>query len=829
MEVVTFIALILLVIILLKLNSSFKRYSKQHTDEIKDIKDALKSINRKLEGAEIPVPEFDKEETPPEVQSSEIEKEDVSAADAVHDVSSIPPLPPPIQKTHSEEIAEEAFETVAEKTEEHKVHIPEISETANNPKKTFMQKHPDLEKFIGENLINKIGIVILVLGLGYLVKYAIDKNWIDETARMAIGVLSAGGLIAIAHRLRKDYKPFSSVLIGGGLALLYFTISLAFHTEGYPLYQMQTLSFIILIFITIFAVLLSIVYDRIEIAILAIVGGFASPLILSTGQGNYIVLFSYIMLLNMGMLVLSYFKKWRLVNIVALVFTVLLFGLWLTGELMHDSYNKFIGAIFFATAFYIVFFLMNIIYNLKYQLRFKGLDVSLLLSNTAAYFSFAMLMLSHIHSGDYEGVFPVLLAAFNFIFAYFVYHRKSTDKTLLFLLIGLVFTFITLAVPLQLEGNYITLFWSVESVLLLWLAQKSEFKVMKSGSVIVLLLMLLSILMDWNHAYQTTAFFSDDYVKLLPIVFNKMFITSMVSVLSLLLTSYLLKKEGPQFMEFVPTRIYRLIIIFLSIFVAYTAGLLEVNYQAFHYFGGASQSVAAFTYNALFVLGLLIYERMQKSKIISVTVAVLSTVFVLLFLVALSSVYAKSVYAIISGGEIYTNMLLIFRWISILAVYAISILLFRLSKRLNPSVRFDLTKVSLVFLVFTIIYMLSADLDSIGVLMANSKDVLAHTQKTGYAIIWGISSFVLMIIGMKRKNKSLRILSLVLFALTLVKLFVYDISEISKGGKIVAFILLGVLLLIISFMYQRLKFLVIKDDYTEQEKTVENNDNTTIE
>lgn len=122
-------------------------------------------------------------------------------------------------------------------------------------------------------------------------------------------------------------------------------------------------------------------------------------------------------------------------------------------------------------------------------------------------------------------------------------------------------------------------------------------------------------------------------------------------------------------------------------------------------------------------------------------------------------------------------------------------------------------------MVFTILYILSADLDTIGLLITKNTDILRHTQKTGYTILWGVSSFILMILGMKLKKQSLRIFSLVLFAITLIKLFAYDISNISEGGKIVAFILLGILLLIISFMYQKVKKLVIDDEPVLKEDT----------
>ncbi|HET9433839.1 MAG TPA: DUF2339 domain-containing protein, partial [Chitinophagaceae bacterium] len=93
----------------------------------------------------------------------------------------------------------------------------------------ILKTETDLEKFIGENLLNKIGITVLVLGISFFVKFAIDKNWINETARVIIGLIAGGILIGIGHQIRNSYRSFSSVLMGGGLTVFYFTIAYAFH------------------------------------------------------------------------------------------------------------------------------------------------------------------------------------------------------------------------------------------------------------------------------------------------------------------------------------------------------------------------------------------------------------------------------------------------------------------------------------------------------------------------------------------------------------------------------------------------------------------------
>src|SRR5690606_23797780 len=118
----------------------------------------------------------------------------------------------------------------------------------------FFERNPDLEKFIGENLANKIGIGILVLGIGFFVKYAIDQDWINEIGRVFIGIVAGGILLGIAHKMRKTFAAFSSVLVGGGLAVLYLTIAIAFHE--YEIFN-QTVAFVIMVVITAFAVLLS--------------------------------------------------------------------------------------------------------------------------------------------------------------------------------------------------------------------------------------------------------------------------------------------------------------------------------------------------------------------------------------------------------------------------------------------------------------------------------------------------------------------------------------------------------------------------------------------
>jgi uncharacterized membrane protein len=226
-----------------------------------------------------------------------IEKQEViQFKDLLNEVASEPKIQPIpiIEKIEEPQMSEitDSLTSVPNKNKILEVPNPQVTEPVEI-KKTFWEKfreqNPDMEKFVGENLISKIGVLILVLGISYFVKFAIDKNWINETARVGIGMLCGTIVLGFAHKLRSNYKAFSSVLVAGAIAIFYFTIGIAFHQ--YHIFS-QTVAFILMVVITAFSVFISVSYDRMELAILSLIGGFAVPFMLSTGQGNFQVLFT---------------------------------------------------------------------------------------------------------------------------------------------------------------------------------------------------------------------------------------------------------------------------------------------------------------------------------------------------------------------------------------------------------------------------------------------------------------------------------------------------------------------------------------------------------
>lgn len=683
--------------------------------------------------------------------------------------------------------------------------------------KLFFERHPDLEKFIGERLVTFIGIAILVTGIAFFVKYAIDQNWINETGRTAIGILCGGILIAVAHRLRKSYTTFSSVLAGGGIATLYFTISYAF--QVYHLFS-QPVALSLLVVVTLFTVLLSIGYDRKELAVVAIVGGFASPLMVKTGEGNFVVLCIYMLILDAGMLVLAYYKKWNVINVLSFAFTLLFYGVALQKDIIRNQHAHDYAAFLFATLFYLVFFAMNIVNNIRARRAFDSFEILSLLSNTGLYYGAGFFLLRHMEAQHLYGLFTLAVAAFNFGFAYALYKRQEVDRNLVYFLVGIVITFVSLAGPVQLNGNHITLFWAAEAVFLYWFYTKSRLIIIRRFSIILNLVLVLSVAYNWMNVYLTSG--TD-----LTLFVNKGLITTLGAVISLGLTSGLLLRSKELYIAGSWLREeYRRLLSTAAVVILFIGGFLELNHQLTVVALGREAIVIA---NSTYILAFLALTwfslPMLKMEYFRWT-ARIGILAVMIFSVAIPHIYVSEIRNLWLMGHEKTFGPFLLHYVYVVMLCVLSYVVFRDAQN-NKTTSREFSGFMLWLFSAVIVFQLSAELDHTMVMAwcdnpdnpvwraadvaGNISAGLTMSHKVGFPIIWGILSFVMMAIGMSRKNRQLRIISLVLFFATVVKLILLGVYGESQTGKIIAFILCGVILLLVSFMYQKLKKLIMYD------------------
>ena len=794
MDVLTVLLLSVIVILIINNKSSINQKFNELEYRIMELQNQLKQREQQNKPGETPSKSFT--EPVPVKQAMEIKLPEPPKPAAVK----LPEPPKPVE-IKPEPVVERQQEVISDSLSQIRRPVKTwepAPKPTEEPELSFFERYPDLEKFIGENLVNKIGIAILVLAIAFFVKYAIDNDWVGPVGRVGIGIICGGILIGFAHRLRNSYKAFSSVLVGGGIAVFYFTITLAY--QEFHLFD-QTVSFIILILITVFAVALSLLYDKQELAVIALVGGFASPFMVSNGSANYNALFIYLVILNIGLLIIAYYKEWRILNILAFVLSVAVFATVLF-SLSATTYH--IG-LRYATIFYLLFFTINIINNVRENKSFLAVDFSILLINTALYFAAGLYLLTEMGQSEYRGLFSAALALINLVLSYILFRKKTVDPNILFLLIGITLTFISLTAPIQLHGNNITLFWASETVLLYWLYEKSSIKLMKLTSILIWLGMIISLLMDISEVYGSSNIH-------LTIIANRGFITTIVATISSYLL-YILTKRDP-LPEIYGMAINKTLFRIIAIILLFLAGLLEVNHQFAYYYPNTDLNILyLMLYVPVFVyLFSAISARINGADYNWKLILILFSCTAALYLL-LTPVYFNQLQEMLEPKKISVSHFAV-HWISDVFI---GLLFYRLVRLCQINFDDGTKNVCAWLLTGAMVTFLSFEICLLSELIfysgPNPVDLIQTVYiKTALPVLWGVISFILMWLGMRNKQRNLRIISLTLFLITLIKLFLFDINNIPVAGKIAAFFCLGILLLIISFMYQKVKKIIIEDE-----------------
>jgi uncharacterized membrane protein len=169
----------------------------------------------------------------------------------------------------------------------------------------------DFEFKLGGKIFTGIGAIAVTLGIGFFFRYAFENNLITETMRVVLGIIGGIVLLLIGEFTRRRFPSYSQILTGGGLGILYLSIYAAFN--NYQLVS-QPVAFLGMIIVTVAGVFLAIRYDSILLAGFAQIGGFITPFVLSSGEGNAHALFLYIAVLDVGILAIARWKLWRLLT-----------------------------------------------------------------------------------------------------------------------------------------------------------------------------------------------------------------------------------------------------------------------------------------------------------------------------------------------------------------------------------------------------------------------------------------------------------------------------------------------------------------------------------
>ncbi|MEO7660440.1 MAG: DUF2339 domain-containing protein, partial [Pyrinomonadaceae bacterium] len=381
------------------------------------------------------------------------------------------PVDPPIFNSYSGAASAERVGTVSEKT------------------------RSSFEKFVGENLLSTVGIVILIVGVAIGAKYAIDQGWISPVIRIVFGYVTGFILIGFAVRLRSKYEAFSAVLISGGMSVLFFITYFA-----YSLYQLigQTTAFSLMVVITLFAVAAAISYSRQMIAHLGLVGAYAVPFLLSNDSGRFDILFSYIAIINIGILVVCLNRYWKPLFYISFIFTWVTFLGWYLDRFRDP--DDFWLAFIFNGIFFLIFYISFIGYKFRSGQNVASENVVTILANSVIFYGFGYALLKD-HAGfeGYLGLFTIANAAIHLLFGATANKIKTASIDFVYLLGSLVLTFITISIPVQFDGQVITLAWTVEAALLFVIGRAVAIELYEYFSYSLIVLASVNLFNDYGR------------------------------------------------------------------------------------------------------------------------------------------------------------------------------------------------------------------------------------------------------------------------------------------------------------------------------------------
>ena len=725
-------------------------------------------------------------------------------------------------KTPVEKPVERSMETSAEKpTEKTVITAPTAPKPQISAPKISLPKQPsDLEKIIGESWINKIGILIVIIGVAIGAKYSIENELISPLTRIILGYLVGIGLLGFGIKLKPKFEGYSAVLVSGSISIFYFITYFA-----YSFYNLipQILAFAMMLIFTVFTVFAAIKYNRVVIAHIGLIGAYAVPFLLSSGSGRVDILFSYMLIINLGILFISIKRDWKTLHYSAFFFTWLIYGSWFADKSFYSSLQGYEAlGIGFATAFFLIFYGVSLFNNIISKEKLDKINIILILLNSFIYFGFGYgIFNSNTKLDTYLGLFTLFNAVIHFVVLFFIKSKKLADSTLFYSTLGMVFTFITIAIPIQLDGSWVTLLWIAQGTILFWIGKTKNIPIYEKISLPILGLSFLSLLEDWSfYRYANNGD--------IQAFWNINFLTGILAILGYGFVVYLSRKhaeteENQKFSPFNAIKSFYLPA--LLVLTAYLTFRNEIayyfnywlensslkgkeiseidDYSLYNYDINVFKNIYLIAYSLVFFGGLaLLNFHKFKNKVLGISAIVIG----LLTLLSAQTFGLEELgelrYAYINGGsneyfDVNFNYILVryLLWGSVaFALWAI----FKNTKSIIENTKFHIFLEMVIHI--SILNFLSNELVT-WMDIAGYQDIF----KLGLSILWSVYSLLLVSLGIYKKKKYLRISALVLFGVTLAKLFLYDISNLSTISKTIVLIVLGLLLLIISFLYNKFK------------------------
>ena len=346
----------------------------------------------------------------------------------------------------------------------------------------------DLETLIGGRWLNRIGIVAIISAVTFFLKYAFDNNWIGPSGRVGIGVLLGAAMLPWSQwLLKRGYSYFSEGIAGLGAAVMYLSIWAG--CQYYKLFSLDV-GFFAMIIVTAGMGAVALGRNSQRIALLSLFGGFLTPILVSEGKDAQVVLFTYLLILGAGLLFIELRRDWRSLTPISFLLSQFYFWGWYSEFYRPDKLER---TVIFATLFFLLYAALPVIRSVRFS-GLRELDVLVVVANSFAYLGALYIMLWPNDRWPLT-LLVLALSAGQILVARLVPPPKPGESPLTRLLFaGLALTFATLAIPIRLDGKWITLAFAIEGAILVWTGFRSLTGHLRTGGYFLLALAAIRLL-----------------------------------------------------------------------------------------------------------------------------------------------------------------------------------------------------------------------------------------------------------------------------------------------------------------------------------------------
>lgn len=362
--------------------------------------------------------------------------------------------------------------------------------------------------FTEGNPIVRVGMVVMFFGMSFLVKYAASEGYIPLELRLAAVAAIALALVILGWKTREKAGGYGLVLQGGGIAALYLTVFAAL-----KLYSLLPpgVSLVLMLVLVMLGAALAILQNAQILALMATAGGFLSPILTSDGSGNHVALFSFYLVLNIGILAIAWFKTWRMLNWVGFVFTFVITSAW--GVLSYEP-HLYASTQPFLLAFFALYLLVSILFSIKQPPKLTGLvDGSLVFGLPIVGFGLQTALLKHTEYG--LAISAIVLSAIYVFLARLLWVKyQQTHRVLIESFIALGVTFATLAIPLALSAEWTSATWALEAAGLIWVGLRQQRLLPRVAGYLLHIAAAVSLLIHDGLATGATPVISGDFIGL---------------------------------------------------------------------------------------------------------------------------------------------------------------------------------------------------------------------------------------------------------------------------------------------------------------------------